>query len=143
MLNNSNAFRPLGQFRFVPSIVDLFENPQNVHKTIRQIGSMKTNIVENDTSFVLTTELPGLNKENISVKFEDDVLTISTQITEEQETKNGDTIVHQERYSSNQSRSFRFDNIDADNINAKYENGVLSLTLAKKAKENSKNININ
>lgn len=141
MINNF-AIRPLGAFRFAPSLIDLLDNPQNARKAINQIGTMKTNIVENETSFVVTTELPGLNKENISVKFEDDTLTISTQVTEEKEIKEGENIVHQERYSSNQSRSFSFENINHDSINAKYDNGILTLTLQKKEKENSKNITI-
>lgn len=138
MLRHAVSIRP---WSIVPSIFSALEE-ENSKKFLSRLNSLKTDIVENESSFTVTTEIPGLSKENISVKFENDTLTISTQVSEQKETKDGENVIHRERYSSNQSRSFRFDNIDAETINAKYENGILILNLNKKAKENSATINI-
>ena len=145
MLNNKIAFR---SFDFVPTFLELVTQEQkSVKKQLQSLIPLKTNILETENFYTVTTEIPGLNKENISVKFENDILTISTQINEEKDNENksnidSENLIHQEIFHSNQSRSFRFENIVADTIEAKFENGILSLTLQKKPKENSKTINI-
>lgn len=139
MLKNTLTVRP---FNVLPALFDMIEQEHPLRKSFGQLGSLKTNIVEQENAYIVSTEVPGLSKENISVTFEDDILKISTQVSDTKETTDGDKVIHQERYLSNQSRSFRFDNIDAENISAKYDNGILTLTLNKKVKENTKNINI-
>lgn len=137
---------PLRNLGLVPFFADaVFAEKPSFSRALRELGNygaLRTNITEQDDKFVITTEAPGISKENLSVKFDDDILTISTSYQKENEEKDGEKVIHRERFQSNQSRSFRFDNVDPESINASFENGVLSLTLLKKAKQNVKTIEI-
>lgn len=94
--------------------------------------SIKTDIVENDNAYLVKAELPGVAKEDIKVKVEGNVLTISAEVKKESEQKEGDRLVHSERYFGSVSRSFRLESeIDQDKASAKYVDGVLNLELPK------------
>jgi HSP20 family protein len=98
--------------------------------------AMKADIVENEKEFQVITDLPGVNKDDIQVDFDNGVLSISVEAKNEKENKEGEKVWRMERSVSRKSRSFKFDTqIDDAEIGAKYENGVLTLTLPKKASE--------
>ena len=88
-------------------------------------------VVEQDKAFEITTELPGMDENNIDVKFSDGVLTIKGEKREEKEEKAKDRYLSERRYGSFQ-RSFRVpDIVNADRIEANFKNGVLTVTLPK------------
>jgi len=90
------------------------------------------NIHENENSFELELNVPGRNKEDFKVSIENGMLTVSFEKKEENKVEGQKTLRREFSYQSFK-RSFNLDeNIDADNIQAKYENGILSLTLPKK-----------
>lgn len=90
-------------------------------------------IVDKDKVYEITAELPGIDANNIDVKFADGTLTIKGEKTEEKEEKKKDYYLSERRYGSFQ-RSFRVPNgVDADKIEANFKNGVLKLTLPKTA----------
>ncbi|MDR0899302.1 MAG: Hsp20/alpha crystallin family protein [Lactobacillaceae bacterium] len=93
---------------------------------------MKTDIKELKTKVKVATEIPGVTKDNIDLKYNDDVLTISVKQSEfaDHESEDG-TFIHSERSTSNMSRSFAIPNIDCDNIKAKYKDGLLTVDLPK------------
>ena len=99
------------------------------------MDGMKTDIVENGNSYELKADLPGFAKEDINVDLKDHVLTISASHKankEEKDQKSG-RVLRQERSTANYQRSFRVDeDVKPEDISAKYENGVLTLTLPKK-----------
>ena len=102
-------------------------------------------IVEKDTGYTVTTELPGVAEGDIDVKFSDGMLTITGEKREEKEEKKKDYFLSERRYGSFK-RSFRVsDGIDADKIEAIFKNGVLTVTLPKtaEAQKKSKTIAIN
>jgi HSP20 family protein len=102
-------------------------------------------IVEKDTRYTVTTELPGVAESDIDVKFSDGMLTITGEKREEKEEKKKDYFLSERRYGSFK-RSFRVaDGIDADKIEANFKNGVLTVTLPKtaEAQKKSKTIAIN
>lgn len=138
-----SAIRPLG-LGLLPSFAQLLSEVEQPFSFRQGLGlsTLRTNIVEKDNTYIVTTEAPGVKKEDLSVKFEDDVLTISTQFSDNKETVEGEKVLHQERFFSSQTRSFRFENVDTENIDAKFEDGILTLTLTKKQKENVKTIEI-
>ncbi|HWJ92806.1 MAG TPA: Hsp20/alpha crystallin family protein [Flavisolibacter sp.] len=106
--------------------------------------SIPVNIKETEQDFVLELFAPGLNKEDFRINLENNVLTVSAEHKAETENANEKSITKEYRYQSF-SRSFNLDEkIDADNIAAKYVNGVLTLNLPKKTevKEASKQISI-
>lgn len=105
--------------------------------------AMKSDIVENEKEFQVITDLPGVTKEEIQVDFDNGVLSISVEAKTQKETKEGEKVWRTERSVSKKSRSFKFDTqIDDTAIGAKYENGVLTLTLPKKASEQKTKIQI-
>ena len=93
-----------------------------------------TDIVDNGTSYELTADLPGFKKEEISVDINGDRLTISA---EHKEDTKGDekNYIHRERRYGTLRRSFDISGIQADQISARYTDGVLHLTLPKQAEE--------
>ena len=98
--------------------------------------AFRTDILDKDAYFVLHAELPGFDKNNIEIEIEDDFLKISArQSAEEQEAS--DNFIHKERKTGSFSRSFNIGNIKADEITARYSQGVLEVILPKKEKQPS------
>ncbi len=94
-----------------------------------------TDTTETGDSNVIDAELPGYKKEEINVDVNDDILTISAEKHNEvnEEEKNG--YIRRERYYGSVSRSFNISEVEASQITAKHENGVLTLTLPKKKEQ--------
>lgn len=90
-----------------------------------------TDIIDQGNQYLLRTDLPGCNKEDIHIDMDGDRMTISAQHKEETQTDDNTYIRRERRYGS-MSRSFDVSGIDTSGIQAKYENGVLELTLPKK-----------
>ena len=91
------------------------------------------NIKETENGYVLELVAPGFDKDDFKVDLEDNLLTISVQKKSEEEMKNEKHLRREYNYQSFK-RSFTVDEtIDTENIDAKYVNGVLTLTLPKKA----------
>ena len=95
---------------------------------------MKTDVRETDDTYEVDIDLPGFKKEDISVSFENGYLTISTNKTLDRNDKDKDgKYIRQERYAGSMSRSFFIGkNIPKEDIKAKYEDGVLRLSVPKK-----------
>ena len=98
---------------------------------------MKTDIRETDDSYEVDIDLPGFKKDEISATLEDGYLTISAAkgLDKDEKDKEG-KYIRQERYAGAMSRSFYVGNaITQEDIKAKYENGILKLTVPKKQPE--------
>ena len=94
--------------------------------------SIKTDISEKEDAYLVKAELPGVKKEDIKVKIEGDTLSISAEVKQESEQKEGERVLHSERYYGSISRSFRLGSeIDQSASTAKYEDGILNLELKK------------
>ncbi len=100
--------------------------------------SFKVDISEDDKAIYVSADMPGIVKEDVKVSMEDDVLCISAERKqEEEEKKKGYHRI--ERTWGSMSRSFTVgDNVDAENIDAAYDNGVLKITLPKREPEPKK-----
>ncbi len=101
--------------------------------------SFKTDVKETETAYILEAELPGFEKDEISVQIKDDRLTISASRTEKKESEEKGDYLRRERSYSSYTRSFGLNGINRDNISASYKNGILSLTLPK---EEAKKIDV-
>ncbi len=95
---------------------------------------MRVNIKEEKDKYLMEAELPGFNKEDISIQLKDDVITVMAEQNEDLEEK-GDSYLRRERRSGRLARSFAIDNVKHEAISAKYENGVLHVTLPKENKK--------
>ena len=95
--------------------------------------ALRTDIEETDEAYVLRADLPGVGKEDIDLQIEDDILTVKAErraaYQNEDEKKR---FVRIERGWGVYTRSFDVSEVDTDAIGAKFENGVLTLTLPKK-----------
>jgi HSP20 family protein len=95
---------------------------------------MKTDIRETEKEYVIEAELPGFDKKDIKLELKNNYLTISAGNEEEKEEKT-EGYLRRERSSGQVCRSFYVEGITQEDINAKYDNGILSITLPKKQKE--------
>ena len=109
---------------------DLFDFNDDFFNTSMAIPP--ANITEANNHFRLDLSVPGMKREDFKVDVEDGILTISSETKEETEGENN-SYKHWEFSCSSFSRSFTLpDNTDENNINAKYDNGMLQVTIPKK-----------
>ena len=102
---------------------------------------MRTDASETEQAYNLEIELPGYKKEDIKVKFDNGVLTVSAETSEDIEEredkngkprKNGSRLIRKERHFGSMSRSWYVgEDIKQEEIKATYKDGVLSLTIPK------------
>ncbi len=98
--------------------------------------AIKTDIKEEGDKFVLEAEMPGFEKEEIKLDVDGKFLTLSAEHKEEKEEKDKHgKYLRRERSYGTYSRSFDITGVNADGIEAEYKNGVLTVALPKKAKE--------
>ncbi len=98
-------------------------------------------IYETESEYKMVYDLPGISKEDISIKIEKDILTVTADCKEKIE---GYTLLGREFADNSYSRSFNLNNfINADNIQADFKNGLLVLTLPKREEQKTKEIKIN
>ena len=110
------------------------EFPAAVNKTVREdvLQFPPVNIVEKATNYLVEIAAPGFEKADFNIKLEGNVLTISTE-KKETVSESTDKMIRREFSYRSFKRSFTIDEkIDTENINAKYENGILKLELPKK-----------
>jgi HSP20 family protein len=96
-------------------------------------AGIRVDVTETPQGYVVHAEVPGVKKEDIHVTIEGNQVTIAAEIKRESEKKDGDRVIHAERYAGQLFRSFTLPvELDETTSEAKYENGVLELKLAKK-----------
>ena len=95
--------------------------------------TFKIDIVEQEKEYVVEAELPGVSKDDIELNVEDENLSISVNRTEEI-NNDGKNYIHRERRASSMIRRVRLANAKLDEITAKLEDGVLSITIPKDIK---------
>lgn len=95
---------------------------------------MKTDVREKDNAYELDIDLPGFKKEEIQAQISNGYLTISASKGLDKEQKDNDgRYIRRERYSGSMTRSFYVGNaVTEEDIKAKYEDGILSLSIPKK-----------
>ena len=108
-----------------------------------EMPTVKIDVKEQDKSYLVHAEMPGLNKEDIHVHIDGSMVEISAERRQEKEVKEGERVLRIERYVGKLSRSFQLgQDIDEAQTSAKYVNGVLELVLPKKAVTQSRRITI-
>ena len=95
---------------------------------------MKTDVRELENGYQIDVDLPGFKKEDVELTLEKGVLTISAgkNLNKDEKDEKTGKVLRQERYAGSMSRSFFVgENVTENDITAKMENGVLSLTVPK------------
>lgn len=119
-----------------------FVRPVEMGKDI-EAPAIKVDVKEQEKAFIVHAEMPGIKKEDIHVNIEGPVVSISAERKEEKEVKEGERVLRSERYFGKVSRSFQLgQDIDDNAASAKFTDGVLELTLPKKAATQSKRLTI-
>lgn len=107
------------------------------------LSDIKIDVSESETAYTVKAELPGVDKKDIDVKIDGNVVSISATAERDKETKEGERVIRRERYSGAVSRSFSLaSDIDESASSAQYQDGVLSLTLQKKKDAPQKRLQI-
>lgn len=103
----------------------------------------RVEISEKDNAYVLRGDLPGVKKEDINVSVDGDTVAITAESRSEKEVKDGERVLRSERYYGKLYRAFTLGQaVDENSVQAKYADGVLELTLPKKAAVQAKRITI-
>ena len=97
---------------------------------------MKTDVRETENTYEVDIDLPGFKKDEIDVDLKDGYLTIraSKGLDKDQKDKEG-KYIRQERYAGACSRSFYVGEVEPDQVSAKYEDGILKISVPKQAKK--------
>ena len=97
---------------------------------------LRTDIKETKEGYELVVDVPGFKKDEVKVALKDGYLTVSAAkgLDEEEDDKKTGRYIRRERYAGSMSRSFYVgDGVKEEDIHAKYEDGILKLSLPKKA----------
>lgn len=120
-------------------MIDPFDVLADVQEVMPKPNSllMKTDIREKDDTYELDIDLPGYKKADINVEVKDGYLTISASKENESEDKDEKgTFIRKERFSGKSSRSFFIgEDVNEDDIKAKFDNGVLKIKAPKKKEQ--------
>jgi HSP20 family protein len=106
-------------------------------------AQFRVDVSENDTAYTLRAEIPGVKKDEINVSIDGDTVAITAEVKNEKDVKNGDRVLRSERYHGKVYRAFTLGQaVDEASAAARYADGVLELTLPKKAAVQAKRITI-
>jgi len=149
-MNNITRFNPLSSelTRFDPlwDIDDMF-NRFMLRPLLREgmeiEPQIRMDVKEADGKYLVSAEIPGVNKDDIHVTVDGNRVSISAEVKQEKEAKEGERVIRSERSYGMASRSFTLaDEVDQSKVEAKYNNGMLELTLPKKPGAARKEISI-
>ena len=139
---NNNITRTDTSFDTLYNMLDDFFNDSFAPSRSLLKDTFKIDIKETDKEYQIEAELPGVKKDEVGLNVENDDLCISINRTEEVNDENKNYI-HRERRASSMSRRVRLANAALDEIKAKLEEGILTVTIPKYEKSaNSRKIEI-
>ncbi|MEG0226309.1 MAG: Hsp20/alpha crystallin family protein [Comamonas sp.] len=96
-------------------------------------SQIKVDVKENDAAYTVHAEVPGVAKEDIQVAIDGNVVSLRAEVTQKDEQTKDDKLLRSERFYGAVERSFQLPlEIDSAQAKARYDNGVLTLTLPKK-----------
>ena len=96
-------------------------------------SQIKIDVKEDDSAYTVHAEVPGVPKEDINVSIDGNVVSLRAEVRQHDQKKEGEKLLRSERYYGAVARSFQLPvEVDAAQARARYDNGVLVLTLPKK-----------
>lgn len=142
MLTRWNPFRPAASFSLMPEFDDLLRSfgTRSMSRELENVPDMRIDLSEDDNAYRVAVDIPGVDKDDITVSADGNQVTISAEIKRDSERKEEKQIVS-ERYSGLCYRSFSLPTeVDQARAEARYDNGVLTLMLPKKGNGSSRRI---
>ncbi len=136
---NIVRWTPVREMAAMQNIMDrMFDETLRSNRTAGNVAkgqfanTLALDVHEDETTFTVTTSLPGVKSENINVHLHDDILTIEAEMPEtKRENDNGRTLVQERSYGKYNRRIRLPQSVNGDSVEANYEDGVLTLTLPK------------
>ena len=120
-----------------------FVRPVDFNSGTQQPPSIKMDVQEQGGHYLVHAELPGVKKEDIHVVVDGNQVSISAEVKQQKEVKEGERLLRSERYFGKISRSFQLgQEIDDSGATAKFNDGILELTLPKRAASPNKRLTI-
>ena len=124
-----------------PELVRRFMRPTQMN--FDAPGEIRVDVSETDKDYQVRAEIPGVKKEDIRVSIDRNFVSISAEVKQEKEEKSGARSLVKEMYYGSAARGFSLaQEVDEGTSVAKYENGVLTLTLHKRKEAASKTLAI-
>ena len=106
-------------------------------------AQIKVDLKESDKAYTVQAEVPGVSRDDIHVSIDGNVVTLRAEVKQQDSRCEGEKVLRTERYYGAVARSFQLPHdIDQAQAKAKYDNGVLSLTLPKKTASGSQRLAI-
>lgn len=127
---NRSMLRATGFEDFYNMLDDFFSDMRPSRSLVS--GNFKVDVRENENEYILDAELPGVNKDEIKLDLNDGRFTISVQREENIDEKK-ENYLHRERRIGSMQRSIYLADIKNEGIVAKFENGILAVTIPKKS----------
>jgi len=138
---NTNLAQAGTGFEEFYNMLDDFFGDRRMSNPSRNLlaDTFKIDIQDKDAEYLIEAEMPGVKKEEIALNIDDDTLCISVNRAEEtnQDGKDGKNYIHRERRSASVSRRVRLANAKLDEIKAKLDDGILTVTIPKDLKANT------
>ncbi|WP_367065632.1 Hsp20/alpha crystallin family protein [Oryzisolibacter sp. LB2S] len=98
-----------------------------------EASQIKIDVKEDDAAYTVHAEVPGVPKEDINVSIDGNVVSLRAEVRQHDQKKEGEKVLRSERYYGSVARSFQLPvEVDAAQAKARYDNGVLVLSLPKK-----------
>ncbi|MEX0958117.1 MAG: Hsp20/alpha crystallin family protein [Burkholderiales bacterium] len=120
-----------------------FVRPMAFENQAQTPVQIRMDVKEDDKAYVVHAEIPGVQKDEISVTIDGNQVAISAEVKRQKEDKQGEKVVRSERYYGKVYRAFSLaQEVDESGAGAKYNNGVLELTLPKKAVVSARRLSI-
>lgn len=147
MLPNNYGGSNFRRGSWLPSLLKDWGSLEDVFSdwptSLKEIGkTFAIDLVEGAESYRAMVNLPGIKKEDINIKLEDNILTFEVQQSQETEEKN-EGYLHRERFFGSASRSIRLPQAcDPDGVHAGFKDGVLTVEIAKLPEKQAKSIQI-
>lgn len=135
-MSNISRYDPLDDF-----FRGFFVRPVDFSSAGGEAPAVKIDVKEQEKHYLVHAELPGVKKEDIHVNIDGPMVSISAERHQEKDVKEGERVLKVERYFGKVSRSFQLgQDIDDAQATAKFTDGVLELTLPKKAATQTKRL---
>ncbi|MBQ1236485.1 MAG: Hsp20/alpha crystallin family protein [Oscillospiraceae bacterium] len=135
--NNNHHISTYNPFQEVEDFErSFFNSPFSSFFGTQDLAEFKTDVTDEGDHYLLEADLPGFEKKDIQLEISGDTLTVrALRHSKVEEKDNKDKLVRIERSYGSYSRQFDISGVEAERIKARYDNGVLKLTLPKKQAE--------
>jgi HSP20 family protein len=124
---------------------DFFTRPGTiVTRSNQAVARARLDVIEKGDKYQIVVDLPGVKKEDIQVQVEGAQVTITAETKTETEKKDGERVLYSERSATSYGRSFELPvEVTEEGAEARFDNGVLTLTLPKRQAVLAKRITVN